>query len=83
LGPVEHVLAQFRIRIGSGGVLSPLAAADVGDGEQLFTFDTGSSGTFLSAQLYRRHMPAFAAARKMQLRLAGGSRIIPPTTFPD
>lgn len=56
--------------------LSPLLAADVGDGEQLFTFDTGSSGTFLSAQFYRRHLRAFAAARKMQLRLAGagGSR---------
>jgi hypothetical protein len=59
--------------------LTPLVAANVGDGEQLFTFDTGSSGIFLSAQFYRRHAEAFEGRRLTQFRLAGagGTRQYP------
>jgi len=51
--------------------LTPLIVANVGDGERLFTFDTGSSGIFLSAQFYRHHAEAFEGRRLAQLRLAG------------
>jgi hypothetical protein len=51
--------------------LTPLVEANVGDGEQLFTLDTGSSGIFLSAQFYHRHAEAFEGRRLAQLRLAG------------
>ncbi len=51
--------------------LTPLVAANVGDGEQLFILDTGSSGIFLSAQFYRRHGEAFQRRRPAQFRLAG------------
>lgn len=56
--------------------LTPLIAANVGDGEQLFTFDTGSSGTFLSSQFYSRHANAFKGRPVVKFRLAGagGSR---------
>lgn len=56
--------------------LTPLVAADVGDNERLFTFDTGSSGTFLSVQFYGRHEGMFEGQRlqRFQLAGAGGSR---------
>lgn len=56
--------------------LTPLVAADVGDNERLFTFDTGSSGTFLSVQFYERHEGIFEGKQpgRFQLAGAGGSR---------
>lgn len=78
-----------HLRLGSGSLfprrnlflekLTPLVAASLGEGEQLFTFDTGSSGTFLSSQFYRRHLGVFAGGRRRELGLAGagGARNYP------
>jgi predicted aspartyl protease len=48
--------------------LTPLIAADLGQGVQLFTFDTGATGTVLSAAFYRG---PFRAGEPFSLGLAG------------
>jgi predicted aspartyl protease len=59
--------------------LTPVIAADFGQGEQLFTIDTGAIGTVLSSQFYEQNRAEFDSAPLVQLELvgAGGSLVAP------
>jgi hypothetical protein len=59
--------------------LNPIVTVRVGGTEQLFTIDTGATGTFLSAAFYREHKAEFASrpAGELELTGAGGSVRIP------
>ena len=58
---------------------TPLIVADFGSGKQLFTLDTGSMGTILSAQFYKESRGIIYVGEQVGLELlgAGGTLMFP------
>jgi predicted aspartyl protease len=54
---------------------TPVIVADAGEGEQLFTVDTGAMGTMLSAAFYEAGNGAFDAGELRALRLVGAGSV--------
>jgi len=65
--------------------LTPVITADFGQGQQLFTIDTGAIGTVLSSQFYQNDQAGFDSGQLIQLEMlgAGGALVTPAYQLRD